>query len=176
MAGGWRLAAPPARAVVYASGPPAAHTGGFGEPTCQQCHTEFDLNLLGGRLEVEGLPEAYEPGRSYAVVVTLHSDQMESAGFQLSARFDGGGPAGKLSPVDARVAVVDSTGVPYAQHTAGGTAPETHELARWTLEWVAPPSGGRVVFHAAANSANGDNSPFGDLIYTTERAVGGPGR
>lgn len=174
MVGSWGRAAPPAPAAVHASGPPAGHTGGFGEPTCQQCHTEFDLNALGGRLELEGLPEAYEPGRSYAVLLTLHSDQMQSAGFQLSARFDDGAPAGKLAPVDARVAVVDSTGVPYAQHTAGGTVPETPELARWTLEWVAP-SGGRVVFHAAANSANGDSSPFGDLIYTTERRVAVPG-
>lgn len=151
--------------------PPLAHTGGFGEPTCHLCHNEFDLGFPGGSLELVGLPEGYEPGRRYPVQVVLHTQEMVVAGFQLSARFDDGRPAGRLAPVDARVQVTDSTGVPYARQAQGGADPESPELARWTLEWTAPPSGGAVRFHAAANSGNGDNSPFGDLIYATERVV-----
>lgn len=158
-------------AASHAAGPPAAHTGGFGEPTCLQCHSEYDLNALGGRVDLEGLPAAYEPGRSYAVVVALHSSEMAAAGFQMAARFEDGSPAGTLAAGEPRVAVVDSTGVPYAQHAPGGTKPESAELARWTVRWVAPAAGGRVLFHVAANSANGDDSPFGDLIYTAAREV-----
>ena len=173
MMGGWGPAGPPSpgAARVHLQGPPAGHTGGYGEPTCRQCHTEFELNLPGGRLELEGLPETWEPGRTYVVVVSLHSGEMAVAGFQLSSRFADGTPAGRLAPVDRRVAVVDSMGVPYAQHAAVGAVPETPDLARWTVEWLAPAAGDEVRFHAAANSGNGDNSPFGDLIYAVERRV-----
>jgi hypothetical protein len=49
--------------------------------------------------------------------------------------------------------------------------PESAEVARWTVEWVAPVDGGPVHFHAAANSGNGDNSPYGDLVYAVEKVV-----
>jgi hypothetical protein len=45
----------------------------------------------------------------------------------------------------------------------------------WTVEWEAPPAGGAVIFHAAANAANDDSSPLGDFIYTVE-ARATPGR
>lgn len=175
---GWALAAPPPSGggapPVFAYGPPAGHTGGFGEPSCQACHLEFELNAMGGSLTLEGLPERWEPGRSYPVVVVLASSDMTMAGFQLSARFSDGAPAGVLSAVGDRVVVVDSTGVPYAQHTPAGTDVESADLARWIVEWAAPATGGAVTFNVAANSANGDNSPFGDLIYTHQRVVPTP--
>lgn len=169
--GGRGPSAPPPAPAAYIYGPPPGHTGGFGEPTCRLCHAEFELNFPGGQVELEGLPVAWIPGHAYPVVVSLQSQEMVVVGFQLSARFADGKPAGTLRPIGDRVVVVDSTGVPYAQQAPGGAAPETPETARWTLEWVAPASGGEVLFHAAANSANGDNSPLGDLIYATERRV-----
>lgn len=174
--GGWGAppAAPPTVPFIYQ--PPLAHTGGFGEPTCQLCHNEFGLNFPGGRLELSGLPAAYEPGRTYRVVVALHSEDMVVAGFQLAARFADGRPAGILASADARSSVTDSTGVPYARQAQGGAVPESPRLARWTLEWTAPTAGGEVRVHAAANSGNGDNSPFGDLIYATERVLAPAGR
>lgn len=176
---GWALAAPPSSdgvgASVFAYGPPVGHTGGFGEPSCQVCHMEFELNVMGGSLTLEGLPEQWEPGRSYPVVVLLNSSDMTMAGFQLSARFPDGAPAGMLAGIGHRVVVVDSTGVPYAQHTPAGTDVESGEVARWIVEWSAPEAGGPVTFSVAANSANGDNSPFGDLIYTHQHTVRPPG-
>ncbi len=173
--GGWERAAPPPTVhhafTTHAYGPPAAHTGGFGEPTCRECHSEFDLNAPGGRVELEGLPPSYEPARSYPIVVSLHSSGMAAAGFQLSARFEDGRPAGALIAVGPRVEIVDSAGVLYAQHSPDGTRSDTPEVARWTVEWVAPSAERRVLFHVAANSANGDNSPLGDLIYTNGHAV-----
>lgn len=167
--------ATPPPAFIY--NPPLAHTGGFGEPTCHVCHNEFELGFPGGSLELSGLPGAWEPGRSYSVVVTLQSDGMEVAGFQLAARFSDGRPAGTLAALDARAVVTDSTGIPYARQAQGGAIPESSRLARWRLEWTAPGQGGAVHFHAVANSGNGDTSPFGDLIYAVERVVArGPAR
>lgn len=173
--GGWGAATPPTDASVFIYKPPLAHTGGFGEPTCHLCHSEFEVNFPGGRLELAGLPESYEPGQTYQVVADLHSEGMVVAGFQLAARFADGKPAGTLDAVDGRVEVTDSTGVPYAHQSQRGAGPESPERARWTVAWTAPPAGGAVHFHAAANSGNGDNSPFGDLIYAVERVVA-PGR
>jgi hypothetical protein len=159
--------------LSHAEGPPNGRTGGFGDPSCHECHLGFDLNL-GGSLSIEGLPAAYEPGASYVLSVVLRSTEMTSAGFQMAARFaDGtaaGGQAGSFQSVDSRVAVVpDSVSdVVYAQHAAGSVASQDSELATWNVEWTAPDRAETVLFHAAANSGNGDNSPLGDLVYTTE--------
>ena len=165
----------PARALpLHIEGPPPGHTGGFGEPTCQTCHAEFELNMS-GTLSVEGLPAAYEPGATYMVTVVLVSGDMASAGFQGAFRFaagtDAGSSAGEVRPVDGRVAARpdSAAAVAYVQHTAEGTRPATEEETRWTFEWTAPSGASfaeAVAFHAAANSANGDSSPLGDLIYT----------
>lgn len=169
----------------HTTGPPPGHTGGMGEPTCQACHAEYPLNEPPGRLRVEGLPERWEPGESYPLTVQLHDRGMRAAGFQLAARWSDGPAAGRsagtLEALSGRVAVApaDSTGVTYAQHTREGSEPASPELASWALVWTAPATPpdrrhGRIVFHAAANSANGDNSPFGDLVFTTEARVAGP--
>ena len=105
---------------------------------------------------------------------------MEKAGFQAAVRFlDGpnrGRQAGTLEAQDGRTAVVESPDgdVLYVQQVATGTGVESPERAAWTFRWTAPPGPGAVAFHAAGNSANGDDSPLGDLVYTTAVEVPGP--
>ena len=97
----------PHRRAVHYDGPPIAHTGGFGEPTCRVCHQGEPLNAAGGTLRIEGLPGRYEPGRTYELVVVLRRDGMGRAGFELSARLAGeGAQAGALAASDRRVRVV----------------------------------------------------------------------
>jgi hypothetical protein len=158
-------------AGLYKDGPPPAHTGGFGEPTCRECHADADLNAYGGTLLLGGVPPTYEPGRSYDLAVTLRRAGMLRAGFQLAARFAegerAGTQAGSLEPADQRAKVLrDSTsGVLYLEHTFAGTT-IAGDSARWRLRWTAPGDArGAVVFHLAANAANDDDSPFGDFIY-----------
>jgi hypothetical protein len=160
---------------LYKAGPPPAHTGGFGEPTCRACHSDAGLNEPGGELAVVGAPAAYQPGHDYTLEVTLQQAGMLRAGFQLAVRFVDGPAAGKqggtLMPSDPRTAVVwdTVTRVAYIEHTASGTA-STSGAARWTFRWTAPTAaeGARaVVVHVAANAANDDDSPLGDLIYAT---------
>ena len=164
--------------TLHSNGPPPGHTGGFEEPTCRTCHSGFDLGL-DGTLEFGGLPEAYQAGRIYVVTVTLHSTEMEKAGFQASVRFSSGDrrghQAGVLRALDDRAFVVPSAEDPsirYVQHATAGTDVVDRELAKWTFEWTAPVStSDPVVFHASANSANGDASPLGDLVYATSREL-----
>lgn len=161
--------------AMHADAPPPGHTGGFGEPTCQACHSEYGVNVPGGGLTVEGIPRGWEPGRRYLLSVVLRSEEMGAAGFQVAIRTPDGLAAGTLEPLDDRVAV-DSVADPagplvYARHTRAGTAVDDPSVALWQLFWTAPPGGAGVSIHAAANSANGDNSPFGDLVYTASSTV-----
>ena len=167
-------------AVPYADGPPAGHTGGFGEPTCLRCHAGPPADDAAVRLTLEDAPEACAPGRSYPLTLRLARPGMARAGFQMSARFaDGpraGEQAGAFSPLDARVQVVlgraltpagDSTDVEYAQHTVPGTRVIAPDSATWTVTWTASEeAAGPVALHLAANAANDDDSEFGDHIIT----------
>jgi hypothetical protein len=166
-----------AAAPFYKDGPPLAHTGGFGEQTCRQCHSDAALNESGGTLEVSGLPAAYAPGRTYDLVVALRRAGMQRGGFELAVRYaDGaaaGTQAGALQAVNARAeAAPDSANhVTYLRHTLAGTNVSGDSI-RWLFRWTAPGEPrGPVVFHVAGNAANYDDSPLGDFIYATAVTV-----
>lgn len=162
--------------LPYREGPPPAHTGGFGEPTCAECHFGGPINTDPGTLTVE-LPEIYEPGRTYRLSVVLAHPEMAVAGFQLAVRFAGGlregEQAGTLRSVGPRTTVTadTSSGVEYGHQTPIGTALSGAGQARWVLEWTAPPVAGDVGVAVAANAANDDASEFGDHVYTAARRV-----
>lgn len=163
-------------------GPPPGVSGGFGEPTCLNCHTGEPLNAYGGSVRVAGLPETWEPGRSYPLQVVLQAEGTVLAGFQMTARYAtgprAGEPAGTLAPVDGRATVTrGETGQPYLHQTEAGSIPASETGTSWTVEWQAPAEGGAVLFNVAANSANGDQSPLLDLVYADEVQVeAGAGR
>ncbi len=177
---GWTV---PGGAAANSDGPLPGFTGGFGEATCHACHFDAPEEPGEGELVLEGVPEAYEAGAEYPVTVTLRDPRLQRAGFQLTARFagEGGGhgtgaglQAGRLLAPGAskspRVEVVEHLEPPvlYARQTLAGTEPVAAHEASWTLRWIAPEeAGGPVVFHAAANAANYDDSEFGDVVHTT---------
>lgn len=159
-------------APFYAAGPPPAHTGGFQEPSCRECHQGAPLNDAVGSLTIESLPPSYEPNRDYPLTVVLMRPGMLRAGFQLAVRtHDGvGRQAGDLAPTDDRATLhpVSVRPIQYLQHTRAGTTLRTQDTARWSFTWRAPAGRRPVVFHVAANAANDDDSPFGDFVYTRE--------
>ena len=147
-----------------------AHTGGFGEMTCQQCHWENPVNEPSGRLTIEGLPDSYTPGEQYLITVALARPGLGRAGFQLSAREDGinmnaGSNAGTLTSMDKATTVVMEKAITYIQHTRVGSEAKDGKAA-WKFSWTAPDDQRPVVFPVAANAANDDASPLGDFIYT----------
>ena len=160
--------------LFHPDGPPTAHTGGFGEPTCAQCHTGEALNTPGARLRIEGLPARWRPGQTYWIAVVMRRAGLARAGFELSARFADGTQAGALTPSDSlRVAITrDSvSGLPYAHHTRTGTRGWSGE-ARWPVAWVAPATGrGAVVLHVASVASNDDDSNLGDFVFTAAATV-----
>ncbi len=160
---------------LHRNDPPLAHTGGWGEPTCRACHSDSELNSPDVRLDVDGFPEQYIPGQTYTIVISIAGAGQISAGFQASTRYaDGpstGLQAGRLEGLNDRVRIRTDTIalVQYAHHTEAGAQLVGEERGAWTILWRAPEVEQDVLLNVAANSANGDDSPIGDLINTLEK-------
>jgi hypothetical protein len=162
-------------AAAYGDGPPPAHTGGFGEPTCRYCHADNPADDPGGSAAILGLPETFEPGRTYELLVAVTRPGLVRAGFQLAARSQRSDSsvtqAGGFHADGPAVTIVPHEGIEYLQHAPDGTQVAQPDTAVWTLTWTAPVRSAPVTFHLAANASNDDGSEFGDFIYLMERHV-----
>ncbi|MBI2817905.1 MAG: hypothetical protein HYX72_13300 [Acidobacteria bacterium] len=167
----------PILVFAYSAGPPDAHTGGFGEPTCTECHgTRANTNP--GSVVIQ-LPASYTSGATYSITVRITDATARRWGFQLSARTADGRQAGTLSPGSDRFTQIanaavsgplSNPSVQYIEHTSTGTRAGLVGPINFTFNWTAPDvSRGTVIFNAAANAANNNfaHDP-GDHIYTTE--------
>jgi hypothetical protein len=159
--------------AAYDARPPLAHTGGFGEPTCRECHFAGPSGTT-GVVALGGVPDEYRLGIVYRLDVTIRDRSAKAGGFQVAARVAGGPhagtQAGTLCAVDARVAVVTDSarGVQYASHAGAARG----DSLQWQVAWRAPSQDvGSVIFHVAANSANDDNSMLGDVILVASREI-----
>jgi hypothetical protein len=155
---------------AYAEGAPPGFSGGFREESCHACHFHAEPNSGGERVTIDGVPAKFAAGERYTLTVTLTRAGMKRGGFQLAARVkDSGAQAGTLAPArgDAeRVKVETQSNVQYAGQKQAGSSVAAGEVARWTIEWTAPDRGGAVIFHVAANAADGNESAEGDFVYT----------
>lgn len=151
-----------------------AFTGGFGEETCRSCHFDYDLNMEGGSLLVQGFDGSYEPGEKRAVAVTVSSERIEIGGFQMTTRFEDGTQAGSFEWDGDRLMFTPEVSgeVQYIQHSEKGIHPaDGREKVSWSFNWIAPESGEAVIINVAANAGNYDDSSFGDWIYAKEIKV-----
>lgn len=159
------------RVSGYADGAPAGFSGGFGEESCHACHFHEDLNSGPGRVTITDVPKQFAPGERYPVTVTLTRPGMTLGGFQLTARFkEDGAQAGTFAPApgQAERVMIDAQGpVQYASQRRKGTELISADTAVWKLLWTAPRADGTVIFHVAANAANGDETAEGDYVHTS---------
>jgi hypothetical protein len=173
------VAAATAGAVAAASlptshGPLPAHTGGFNEPTCHRCHSDYPLNDGKAFVRFDSLPAFYQPGVTYSLRLRVQHAELKRAGFQLSARFEDGTAAGSFLIADTILLRIQrSAGTDYLSHAERGTFEVRADTAEWTFKWTAPQSDRRILFHAAVNASNNDASEFGDRIFTAQFASGG---
>ncbi|HEY7680279.1 MAG TPA: choice-of-anchor V domain-containing protein, partial [Terriglobia bacterium] len=162
----------PLLVYAFSSGPPSQHTGGFGEPTCTECH----VGTSGPGSVTITAPATYASGQTYQIMVRVADPNQRRWGFELSARRQAANQqAGTLTATPGQTQLVPTfNGIQYMTHLS---APTTAVGAGFTFafDWQAPDiSAGPVVFHAAGNAANGTGSESGDRIYTTS-AVSQPG-
>ena len=149
-------------------------TGGFGELTCHNCHFDYDINMQGGRLVLDGISEPYIPKKVYQITVTVESERLRNGGFQMTARFEDGTQAGSFDWQGDKLMFTPSISdqVMYLQHSVNGTRPTSNQQISWTFSWRAPAeTNSPVIFNIAANAGNDDDSAFGDWIYVKERTL-----
>lgn len=158
----------------YADGAPAGFSGGFTEQSCDACHFHAAPNTGPGRLALD-VPDRFVAGETYRITIALTQPGMKLAGFQLTARFkDDGSQAGTLakdSAPDAHIGIEAQSGIQYAGQRREGAPVVMPEGSLWTVIWTAPSATRTVVFHVAANAANGDERADGDYVYTVAREI-----
>jgi hypothetical protein len=157
---------------AYVDGPVTDRDGGSAL-TCRECHFHEEDLAGAGSISISGLPPRYESGRVYTLTLHLLRPDMKRGGFQMSVRGDAGAPAGKLTSADENVKVVadPNSGVTFAQHSEDGAPFVDNGRAAWTIQWSAPIESSGVVFYAAGNASNGDDSALGDVILLFSRAL-----
>lgn len=162
-----------AASLPNSHGPLPGHTGGFGEPTCLRCHSDYSLNEPGATIELDSLPAFYEPERRYPLQLRLGHPELKRGGFQLTARFENGSPAGHFEIADTTLLRIQrGDSIEYLSHNLRGTAASGGGSVAWKFIWVAPRSDRKVLFHTALNAANDDASEFGDRIFTAQFSSG----
>lgn len=152
----------PVTAFGYTNQPPVGHAGGFGEPDCTACHFPAGPGPGQVALELEGLPARYRPGMAYSVEIRLSAPGMAAAGIAVTARLSDGTQAGSWR-AGRGLEVAAQGEIGYLRHLE----PATGAPANWSAQWTAPEScAGQVIFHAAGNAANRDDSALGDRVVT----------
>jgi hypothetical protein len=153
-----------------------AFTGGFGEETCHSCHFDYDLNWKEGSLTVEGIPDRVKAGYEYEIQILVKREGLGKGGFQMSARYQDGRQAGSFK-VSENQRIMLTKKVPdslqFIQHSEVGTEPSEDNHNTWKVLWKAPDFiSDSIYINIASNAANGDQSEFGDWIYTHQSVVG----
>lgn len=171
--------APATRAISahFMDGPPVRSSGGFGEPSCIDCHWGAEINDPEGAFFIEGVPEVYHPGEVYELAVVLTRPGMAVGGFQMAARFLADSTQAGTVEIppgeEGRVGIVTERDVMYAQQRLAGMDLVAPDTARWIVRWTAPQRRGQVRFHASGNVGDGDDSQMGDYVYVTETGTAG---
>ena len=169
----------PAFLAANKSGLPVGHTGGFGEPTCSQCHRLAPLpGPRDAKVRIEVGP--YTPGERQSVRVVIDAVSQIS-GFQVTARPESSPntPAGvfeqgnttfaQIRCSDGSFAPCDPGEIQYATHSSAG-ASRSGQPGRqiFTFDWIPPASDvGPVRFAGAAVAADNDGGTNGDATMTT---------
>lgn len=163
----------PAVSVAYYGGPPNGHAGDPpGNKNCTECHGSYAVNSGPGVLELQGLPEAYAPGQSYPLRVSLTQPDRSLWGFELTViREDDLLQAGDLAavnPTHVQISAGPGDERDYAKHRGPGTQ-EGEPSGEWDLLWTAPAVGaGPIRVYVAGNAANNNGSSTLDYIYTLD--------
>lgn len=139
--------------------------------TCYNgCHNGTAVNGGGGNVKItfSGANNQYQVSTAYTVSVVV-TDNLSKGGFECMALDNTLAQAGSFTVTNtANTSLQTSGGKQYIGHKSASTTKS------WSFTWTSPataPTGGRIVFYATGNGANGNNSDSGDHIYTDSLVV-----
>jgi hypothetical protein len=151
---------------------PWDHAGGPGRPDCTACHFDAAAVSPSPALRLTGLPERAVSGTSYDLVLRLGTENLETAGFLISA--DARGPAGErlsagtFTPANGRTEAGESA----IRSTVAGARQTEPGAAEWRFSWQSPGGfSGMVTIYAAGIAANDDQSPLGDQVHLLQISI-----
>jgi len=144
---------------------------GEGGRTCSTsgCHgsgTPFGTQVAISLLDLDGNSiSSYEAGQNYRVNLNITATGASGYGFMLVC-LDGNDQAvNNWGPPPSQIRSVNIFGRDYLEHTTRLSE------SSYEFDWTAPASGtGDVIFYAAGNAVNGNNSTSGDNANTTSMA------
>jgi hypothetical protein len=160
----------PAIAVSFPTGAPASRTGAPGDiGTCNasRCHNTFALNSSTGSVTIT-TDDHYVPGQPMVLTVTVARDEAVRFGFEITAKDASNQHVGTFTLIDPNTEFAEND-PNYVTHDNAVDGTASHA---WTVGWTPPGDATTpVTFYAAGNTANGNDLPSGDHIYTTSRTV-----
>ena len=140
-------------------------SNGAPQLNCVQCHVGADQNPA--EFTIEGLPEQFEPGKTYKITLKITkgpdcSGGVACGGFAVEV------DAGELVVTDEKNTFIATapTGENLLTHTKDGSL-----LREWSFEWKAPEDATPVTFKISVIAANGDGSFNGDAYAHEEITV-----
>lgn len=166
----------PVGALAHSFGADPGYSGAPGDSDCTACHGGRPNSGPGKVAIAFAAGTSYVPGQTTRVTVTVADPNARRWGFEASPRMTSDAAntgAGILAAVDANTQLLPPAGtVQWMTHTSAGTRPGTTGSASFEFDWTAPAAGaGAVTFYVAANAANGNGAPTGDLIYTASATL-----
>lgn len=158
------------------AGAQAGYTGSPNENnsrTCSSqnggCHSGTGTTFQSDMISIDVPDCGYIVGETYTVTLTVSSIGRNEFGFSVSPQFSNGLTAGTM--IASSGTQLDGSGR-YLTHTAAGTIESSPNTRVWTFDWIAPQTGsGNVVFYAAFNASNNNNTSTGDLIFNSNLTI-----
>ena len=159
--------------LIYSSQPPQGYSGADGA-YCTQCHSTNPLNVVGGSVELTGLPtDGYVSGAKYSLSLksTHSAADRKRWGFTIAARNALNQTVGTFGSTNANAAI---NGNELSHLNAVSTA----SLSTFTydnLSWTAPvnpdANNQTITFYYVGLAANGNGSSSGDFLYTGTKVI-----
>lgn len=152
-------------AYTYREGPQPALSGAPGEGTCTSCHFSGTAGTTASiSTDVDSL--GYIPGKIYNITATVSNPNVNTFGFEISAKAKIGSQRGTLINKNTQTQIAGTwyggADANYISQTSGGTAGTSHSKT-WTFQWTAPVAGtADVGIYASFLAANGDGGQSGD--------------
>lgn len=158
------------------SSAPLGYTGSPNENnsrTCSSqnggCHSGSGTTFQSDMISINIPDCGYIPGETYSVTLTVSSIGRNEFGFSVSPQFSDGLTAGTM--IASSGTQLNGSGR-YLTHTSAGTIESSPNTRVWTFDWIAPQAGsGNVVFYAAFNASNNNDSSTGDLIFNSNLTI-----
>ena len=160
--------------LIFSSQPPLGHSGADNNHYCNDCHSTNPLNVIGGSVELTGLPtDGYVSGTKYSLSLksTHSAADRKRWGFTIEARNGLNQAVGTFGSTNANAAI---NGNELSHLNAVSTASQstfTYDNLSWTAPANPTANDQTITFYFVGNAANGNGSSSGDFLYTGTKVI-----